>query len=112
MKKHLETLLMIVGVCVFLFALSRADFWGMFLGAGLVIAPLTAGSMFLMYIAIIGIPFGLGVVFALVAKEIFGKGLIVGLTFIAGLVLGGKFVVSDSFGRIFTNDKSNSGAPK
>ncbi len=64
--------------------------------------------MFLMYIAIVGIPFGLGIVFALVAKEFFGKGLIVGLAFIAGVVFGGKFVVSDSFGRIFTKDKPSS----
>ncbi|MFA9202593.1 MAG: hypothetical protein ACEQSD_01155 [Flavobacteriales bacterium] len=108
MKKIFEAALMLLGVSVFFFGLFRADFWGMLLGAGLVFAPFTAGAMFLMYAAMIGIPFGLGIIFAIVANDIFGKGLMSGVAFFAGLFMGGKFVISDTFGSIFTKHSSES----
>lgn len=112
MKKIAEVVLMLVGVVVFFFGLFHVDFWGMLLGIGLVFAPLTTGSMFLMYVALVGIPFGLGVVFALVAKAFFGKGLTTGFAFFVGLLLGGKFVISESFGLIFDKDRSDVGSSK
>ena len=102
---------MLLGVSVFFFALFHVDFWGMFLGVGLIFAPFTAGPMFLMYIAMIGIPFGLGIIFTIITNAIFGKGLISGVAFIAGLVIGGKFVISDTFGDIFAKDSSKSDRP-
>jgi hypothetical protein len=106
-KRVAETLLTLIGVVVFFFSLSHADFWGMALGAGLVFAPFTAGGMFLLYIAIIGIPFGAGLLLAVMAKEAFGPGIIVGIAFFAGILLGGKFVVSDAFDRVFRAPRSD-----
>jgi hypothetical protein len=110
MKHTFEVLLMLAGVVVLLLSFYHPDAWGILLGLGLVFAPLTAGGMFLMYVALVGIPFGLGLAFGFAAKELFGSSLAVGVGFVAGVLIGGKFVLSDSFDRLF-HKRSNTNPP-
>ena len=110
LKTALEGALMLFGVFVFFVGLSRFDVWGMLLGGGLVFAPLAAGAAFLIYAALICIPFGLGFIFMVIGKELFGAGIMPNLGFVAGIVLGGMFVVSDTFNRII--DSFSAAAPQ
>lgn len=97
---------MLIGVVVFLFSLYHVDIWGILLGAGLVFAPLTAGRMFLMYVALVGIPLGMGLALGAAAKQIFGPGLMAGVGFFGGILIGGKFVLSDTFDKMLSKKPS------
>ncbi len=110
MASLLRIVLPILGALIILFQLFHlggnhsgldSPFWGFLLGAGLIVAPFTALGMLLMYLALVGIPLGLGLLGGVLWAELFGKGGWAIIGFIAGGWLGFKFVVSDSFDKLF-----------
>lgn len=100
MKRVLELALVAAGVAVLVLSFQHPSIWGFILGGGLIFAPLVAGRMLLVYVAMVGIPLGLGILLGFLAKQQFGSGFLVGVGFVAGIVIGGKFVLSDAFDRI------------
>lgn len=109
MKSTARLILPILGVLVIIFQLTHlgghyrgldSPLWGLLLGVGLIVSPFTALGMFVFYILFVGIPLGLGFLGAMFGKEIFGQGFGAIVGFIGGLVLGGKFVLSDAFDKM------------
>jgi len=121
MHSLLRVVLPVLGVLLILFQVLHlggsyggldSPVWGFLLGVGLIVAPFTALGMLVMYLALVGIPLGLGLLGALIWAEQFGKGRWALIGFVAGGWLGFKFVVSDSFDRLFEplrslGDKAN-----
>lgn len=110
MSSVLRIVLPILGVLIILFQLFHlggsyggldSPIWGLLLGAGLIVAPFTALGMFLMYLALVGIPLGLGLLGGYIWAEFFGKGGWAAIGFLVGAWLGYKFVVSESFDKLF-----------
>lgn len=71
--------------------------WGILLGLGLIFMPGTAIVVLLGYLLVVGIPLGLALLFAKIAYESFGEGLMPILGLIAGGVTGYRVIVSDAF---------------
>lgn len=74
--------------------------WVFLLGVGLIASSFNALRMPIFYILFAGIPIGLGIWAALLWVELFGKGGLSIIGFIAGGWLGIKFVLSDSFDKL------------
>ena len=110
MRSLLRLVLPILGVVIIIFQLFHlggrysgldSPIWGFLIGAGLIVAPFTALGMLIMYIALVGIPLGLGLLGGFIWAELFGKGGWALIGFVAGGWLGFKFIVSDSFDKLF-----------
>ena len=109
MKSVARLILPILGVVVIIFQLTHMDgqyrgldspLWGLLLGVGLIVSPFTAIGMFVFYILFVGIPLGLGIFGAILGKDMLGQGFGSIVGFIGGLVLGGKFVLSETFDKM------------
>jgi hypothetical protein len=105
----LRIALLILGVLVVIFQLFHLEgdyrgmdspIWGFALGIGLIVAPFTALKIFVMYILMVGIPLGLGFLGALFWVELFGKGGLAIIGFLAGGWVGFKFVISNLFDKL------------
>lgn len=109
MKSVARIILPILGVVIIIWQVSNmgddyrgldSPLWGLLLGIGLIVSPFTVLSMFVFYILMAGIPLGLGYLGAVLVKDMFGPSLFSIVGFIGGLVLGGKFVLSDAFDKL------------
>ena len=109
MKSIARLVLPILGVVVIIFQLTHmgghyrgldSPIWGLLLGVGLIVSPFTAMGMFIFYILFVAIPLGLGILGGVLGKEMFGQGFGAIVGFIAGIFLGGKFVLSDAFDKL------------
>lgn len=76
---------------------SDSPIWGFVLGIGFIAMPFTAFAMFTVYILMIGIPIGLGILGVLFWSELFGKTNWAIIAFLAGGWLGVKIYFSDFF---------------